>query len=110
MLKLLKRVAIALGTIALSLAGLFVIVSVYSTYRNQAADRDAIAFCSQFPPGSDIQPAIAKAQREAVRHREMNDGRLHQFIFFGAIFYGKACELGVANGKVTTSGQRVYGD
>jgi hypothetical protein len=110
MKKIIKKIAIAIGLFVLFIFLAFVAMGLYSVYANKQADNGAIAFCKQVQQGSDIGLAIARAEKEQVRHRTLDDGRLHQFIFYGAIFYGNACELGVANGKVTTIGYHIYDD
>lgn len=82
----------------------------FGFYANRAAEQAANTFCGKIPAGSDIDLAVARAGREGVRYRVINDKTTYDFVFQGWVFNAGVCRAIVANGKVTALRSGLEGD
>ncbi|MGH8051936.1 MAG: hypothetical protein ACREPB_14850 [Arenimonas sp.] len=108
--KILLGFVIAIGSIFLLLVLALVGYGGYSVYANDKADQAATFLCDQIKIGSDIDSAIALAQRSTERNRLFANENKYRFIFYGAIFHSSECVADTLDGKVVSVQMKVNDD
>jgi len=104
-----KKFFITLGFLVLVLAA----IVGYAIYANYAAERAAASFCAATEAGSELNLALARAQRQGARHRgpRVADGKEeHDFEFQGWVFNVGVCRVVLAKGKVVARRAMLEGD
>jgi len=108
--KALKGCLLAAGILLLSLLVVLGLYIGWSLYADDRAEKAATALCAGIHGGDRIEAVVAKAKATVPTPRVASGTDEHHFIFQGAVFHARECQVSTARGRVTAAHVVVFDD